>query len=259
MEDMEQVNSDVQSEVSSEPQSQPESQTGGDELQALSPEQKQPDSKPLPFHEHPRWQEMIAERNAEREARQSLESKYQELERRLQGQTQQSKPTNPLTERLKKADEEFGKSYEELLNLPKEIQEFKEWKRQMEVQNLRNQAMESINKLHDENKVDPNWRDVYNSQIELAVAKNPSLKISDLPQIYKGIHESFTKRLEGLKRSTTESYVKDKKTAASVPASPGKGKPVDPAKKSEFTGDPEADRALLVSRVMNKVRNSNSL
>lgn len=42
---------------------------------------------------------------------------------------------------------------------------------------------------------------------------------------YEGLHKAYQDQLEGIKRETTKSYVKDKKSAASKPRTQPKGAP----------------------------------
>lgn len=261
MEEMEQVNSDVSQEVSSEPQTTPE-HTSEEQSQESSSEQTTKDTDNLPFHQHPRWQEVLSERNSERERANQFEKQISELRQqmsRFQQPQAQPRVENPLLTRLKGIDPEFGKSYEELNGLRDEMQQFKDWQNQMELSRVRTEAYSTLDKLHAENKVADNDKERYNKEIELMVLKNPSLGLKDLPNLYKQVHDSHSKYIEGVRRAERESYLASKKADAAAPTGKTKGSPVSPNKAQEYSKDPEEARAQLIARVVANRRASGSL
>jgi hypothetical protein len=242
-EDFEGQNPDVTQESSPEPEKseanaeQPEGQTA-----AAQNEQ-------VPFHEHPRFRELVEQKNKYADELKQVQSQFSEMQRLMhemrQPKTQAQE--DALHARLKGIDPEFGERFAKVDSSLNELQELKQWKAQMEADNLRNTAISTIEKLHTENKVPAEWRDLYNSQIEAAAMRDRSIGLKDLPNLYKRVHEQVSKLMEGTKRADRESYVTDKKKDASTP-SMTKGKA--PQKSGpEWSKDPYEARQQLVQRV----------
>lgn len=205
------------------------------------PQQKQESSEP-PFHEHPRWKEVMESRRQDSERLKTYEQQMAELRSQLQTFSQQraqqtEKPKNPLVDRLKGIDPEFGKTFEELLQTKEEYAQLKEWKQQVDRQNLINQAVTKVNTLYEKNKVADELKPVYGSWIENRAMNNPNAKIEDLDAYFKEIHQYMTQHNESLKRNERASYVAAKKGDA-TPASQSGGVAVIPAKpKVQLTKD----------------------
>jgi hypothetical protein len=247
MEEIEQSNTDVSNEVSSEPQS-----TGQEtpEAQQASGEQKQQDN--TPFHEHPRFKELIEEKNAYRRELDEMKRQLQTMQTPRSEKTQEEK--DALIERLKSIDPEFGERFAQLNMTAKELQELKAWKQSMETQTVREKAINSINSLHSEHKVPKEMQDFYNAAIEAEARNNPRMGLQDLPQVYKAVHERFSKYLDTVKRSERESYVKDKTQDAKAPTTQSKGKSVTPNVRKQFSGDEAEQRKETVDEVLKLMR-----
>lgn len=209
----------------------------------------------VPFHKHPRWVERDNELKSEREARQRLERNYQEMERRLQDMAKPREPVvdkrSAMIERLKGIDPEFAEFVSGLAPT-EEVKALREWKQQAEQQAERTRAYGELDRLHALHKVDGPLKDRYRLAIEAEVRANPHMTLSELPQIYKKVHDDYSAWIDGIKREANESYLKAKKTDSSVPGSQPKGTPVAAGKKSEWSKDPEVARSQLVQRVMQK-------
>jgi hypothetical protein len=97
MEDIEQINEGVNSESS--PNSQETSSAVENEApkDTSTPEAnvKSDDSDNTPFHKHPRFQELVEQKNRATESYKQLEQRYEELERRI---SQMSQPQNGKVE-----------------------------------------------------------------------------------------------------------------------------------------------------------------
>ncbi len=258
MEELEQINSDVQNEASSEPQTESAEAPQAEQSAQAGDINNQTEDKQVPFHEHPRFRELVEQKNQFASRVKEYEQRLSDMDSRLKqaseaqkvSQTQEDK----LISRLKQIDPEFGGRIEEMHNKLSKLDQFEQWQQQMEVDRVRTQAVQTINSLHTENKVPKEWQEVINSQIELSVMRNPNLGIQDLPNVYKQVHSSFSKLMEGVKRSERESYVVDKKQDAKTPQTP-KGKPVSSApSKSELSNNPDEARNQLVSQVLKEMR-----
>ena len=186
----------------------------------------------------------------------ALEERYAAMEARMQQFSQQPKAQpqaekNALLERLKGIDPEFAAMQEKLHNtlptveaLQKELQTYKQ-------DQIRNQAVQSINSLHESNKVSPEMREFINSQLDLAAMRGTLKDLSEIPNAYKNVHEQYKKFEDGIRRAERESYVTAKKVDSKTPTSQPKGAPASPApKKTEFSKDPELARQQIVSRYL---------
>lgn len=234
---MEQVSGENTTPSPEASESAPQQEAEGQQAQAK-------ETNDVPFHEHPRFKELVSQKNQYADEIKQLQRQIAEL-----GKPKESPKEDPLLARLKGIDPEFGARIEQLSATQQELQELRAWKQQMETERVREQAVRSIGEMHESNKVPSELRPMYEAMIEQKARANPNLGLKDLPSVYKEIHDSFSKYLEGTKRQVTESYVKGKKQDASLPASTSKGKAVDPGKAFQFSKNPEEARAQLISRV----------
>lgn len=248
-----QVNSDVGTEVSSEPQQPVTEQT---DTAPAAPVETKPKEADLPFHEHPRFRELVEQKNKALESNKTLEKQLKELSERVQSLSS-PKEQDALIARLKSIDPEFGTRFEKLDSVHRELNELREWRNQMQVETVRTTAVNTIKSLHEANKVPAELQDLYNEQLEAAYSRNPNEFLGNVQSAYKAIHDRFSKLLDGIKRSERETYTSEKKQVAKVPT-PQKGKSVAP-KASEYSNDPAVARQQLVSRILKQSRESNSV
>lgn len=257
----EELNSGVE-QASSEPLS---SESGEQQAQAQAPETTQdaqgegkPQEKYVPYN---RFQEVITQKNQFAEQLKAMQAQQAEMQRQMQEFRKPAAPKteDPLIARLKGIDPEFGERFEKVSGFESKLAEFEQWQKNMEMERLRTDAYSTINKLHDENKVDPGFREFYNSQIELAVLKNQKLGLKDLPEVYKEVHTRLSKQFEDFKRAERESYVTSKKADAKTPSSQPKATAVNPSKPAEWSKDPNEAKAQLIQRVLNSSKASNSI
>jgi hypothetical protein len=255
--EQEQSQSDVNEEVSSEPSS-----TETNNISADSEEKASTDSKDMPFHEHPRFRELVEQKNKYADSYKSLESKYAEMEKRLNEMTKATpskKEEDALIARLKGVDPEFGERFAKLDATQQELAELKAWRSQMEGDRVREGAVNTIQSLHGQNKVSSEMQELYNEQLEALYARNPQGFLKDINASYKAVHERMSKVMEGIKRAERESYVQGKKADVKAPTAATKGKAVNPAKASDYSNDPALARQQLVQRVLKQAKASNNL
>ena len=251
----EQSQSDVQeSEVSSEP-SQAEQKT------SASPQEASTDSKDMPFHEHPRFKELIEQKNKYAEGYKSLEAKYADMEKRMAEMSKPSvsKQEDALIAELKRINPEFGERFAKLDASQAKLAELEDRWSKMESERTREGAVSTVNSLHSENKVSPEMQELYNEQLEALYARDPNNFLKDIKSSYRMVHERMSKVLDGIKRTERESYVQDKKADAKAPTAPARGKAVNPSKPSDFAQDPAAARQQLIQRVLKQAKASGSL
>ena len=262
MEENEQVQSDVE-QASSEP-SEPAASSAPETSESKSAEasNKQPEQSEenVPFHKHPRWIERDNELKAERQARQEMAQRLEQMHRQMQEFTQ-PKPTDKfagLKERLKGIDPEFAEYVSTQLAPAKELEELRNWRQQQELQSQQAYGRSELQRLHDTHKVDASTQARYNAAIEAKVRANPNLRLEDLPRVYKEVHDDYSSWIEGIKRSERESYVKAKQSSAAAPTV-SKGTPAKPATKAEWSKNRDEARNQLIQRVLTKAKASSDI
>ncbi len=253
MEQTEQSQMDVNVEESSVPQESTSVEQSVEPNQEVSAQEQKPSVEDkAPFHEHPRFKELVEQKNKAIEQARSLEERYGAMEAQLKKLTEGSltqKQEDALISRLKGIDPEFGERFEKLDQTQKELAELRQWKAQVEADKVRTQAVSTVDRLHEQNKVAPELRELYNEQLEAAYARNPQAFLKDIQSAYKGVHDRMTKTLENFRRIDRESYVAGKKADASAPA-PKKGGQVPASKEFKFSDDPAEARSQIVKRTL---------
>lgn len=248
-----QPNSDESSAASSEPQS-----AAGDQHAESSQEQSAQQSKEdnVPFHEHPRFKELVEQKNTAAKQVEELQKEIASIRSGLQNRpsqtTQQEK--DALIERLKQIDPEFGSRFEKLNGLMPKLEQIEQWRQQMEADNSRRAAVSQIQQLHTQYKVPESLRVRYEREIRAIAAENPQLQLADLPKVYKQVHDDYSAMLDGLKRAERESYLTNKKQDASAPVSQPRGKPVNPNKGEQLPTNPDDLQRWTRDEVLKELR-----
>ncbi len=171
----------------------------GDGQQAAAPKDTQDAS--TPFHEHPRFRELIeqnrsfkSELAAAREATQRLNQQYEQQAQELSKYSNANKgPTHQqLLERLGTIDPEFAKfqgHLAEKLNgvdsIQQQMAEFKQWQSQVATEQLRTQAENKLSALYGQYKVPEKLQPFYRETIENRVYANKNASLNDLDSYFK--------------------------------------------------------------------------
>jgi hypothetical protein len=236
-----QQDANIGGDSSDAPQTSPDS---ANEVAAESSTQsRQPVSEP-PFHEHPRFKELISERNTLKEQFEAMQNQFREM----QSQKQQApEKKHPFVAKLSEIDPAYGEWAGNVDQLKKDLEEMRTWKQEQSRQALVNEYNSSIEKLHGENKVPETLRDRIKEKIDYLAMTNPKLGIKDLPNIYKDILEKENKFLEGIKRTERASYVTDKSKDARAPQTQTKGAPAGQKAKQ-----PLMDREAMFASIVKK-------
>lgn len=234
--------SGVDQEVSQEPQT--ESQPG---TQEASPAQEQ---KEVPFHEHPRWKEVMAERDAERQARAQLQEQIAQMQRRLEeaARPKDNKPdfkeiSSKMNERLKGIDPEF-QSYmsmleQQALSAKEELAAFRE-------EQFVNRAVSRFDELTKADQVPTELTSLYRAQLDQAYREGKIRSLEDLEKTYKSIHEPLKAYLEKDRQAHLSKYAADKKSAATKPAPQSKGRAATPGETpTRFANDGQRRAAIV--------------
>lgn len=261
LEDQEDVNhlesSDQNQEI--EQQQSSEESTEGEVVQQEAAAQEE---KQLPFHEHPRFKELVEQKNQFKQQFEMSSRQLQEMQRQLEEfkrsqEASRPKPQDALMERLKGIDPEFAEKFgkiNEVDTLKSELQELKQFREEQAAQARTARVQSNMDKLFTENKISAEMRDIYEAQIAREAQKNPNIGIDDLPNVFKNVHEKMSKLLESTKRETTKNYVVNKQSAAAKPLAQPKGKAAPNGKPQQYSKNPEEARAQLVQNILKQTK-----
>lgn len=245
----------------SSPQQEEQTQSADSDstpVEASEPAQTQVKQEEQPFHMHPRFQEVISEKNALREQNRIFEQKLADMERRFQASQKQEAPkTNPVRERLTGIDKDFAEyvgSVEKIPQLEQQLQEFQQWKQEQAQREVQAQAASAEEKFYSENKVPAEHREIYNAQLRMIAQSNPNLSVSDLPKVLKDVHEKMTKLFKSTERAATKQLVVGKQADAAKPSTQPKGAPAKPGQKEANPKNPQDMRAQLLADTMAEIR-----
>ena len=189
---------------------------------------------------------------------QEYEKRFQELNTRIE-KPKATTPEEALLTRLKGIDPEFGswaeQQHQMKVQLEQKLAAMEQWRSAQEAQSTKSQIDSSLQKLHSEHKVPEGVRGLYEARLEQLARSNPNLTINDLPNVYREIHEGFSKYMESAKREALSSYTQAKTKDSAVPA-PSKGtSPKSGTQKFEYSKDPAEARKQVVQNALRSLRN----
>ena len=203
-----------------------ESSSGSQDSSQTEQQAAAPKEETLPFHEHPRWKEVMEERNTERQRAQALEQRLADMDRRYQ-ELSRPKPQakeDAMVARLMGIDPGFCKDYQSIkeqaaftAQLQEQLASFKE---ERVVESLKGKFED----LASQNKLDPADKELYFAHLDQAYRQGKLRSPSDVEAQFKAIHEPRAKQLEAYKRAAIEEYTKAKKADATKPTGQPKGK-----------------------------------
>lgn len=214
-----------------------------------------PETKPdnTPFHEHPRFKELIQQKN-EFASRFSEQTKLiQDLQSKLEGLNKpkaEDSPEAKLINRLKGVDPEFGTWAEQQEALRKELSDLKEWKSSYEKQTYITSAKATVDRLQSELKVEADLHDMYLSRIPMGTP------IDKVAEAYKAQHDKISKLFESRERAALSKYSTDKKVDSKVPTAAKGNATKSATKKFEYSKDPEEARSQMIKRAISMARES---
>ncbi len=229
---MSDVETGIESDVSTEGTASPESASSA-QTQDAAPQETAPPATEVPFHEHPRFKELVEQKNKYgqeattlREQNQQLASRMAQIEKQYQTQSQPKAPDyNPLFDQIKTVNPEFASFIKENYTkaqqvdiLQQDLQQLKEFHTSYQQQ----QALSTFDRLCTDNKVDPDFKEIYQAAVANA-ANARNADINALPALFKEVHGKLSKTLEARDRKQRESYVAAKtqdKTPVSKPGGP---------------------------------------
>lgn len=250
MDNLEQGGQEPVEQTSTEGSSEPSFSQSTAENQSEQTTQEARSPEATPFHEHPRFKELIEQKNQQAEEIRAYQAQMRELQNQFKAmQPKQKTPEEALLERLKGIDPEFGGWAENIDQTRRELAEFKQWKQNMELEQGRQQAQSALDSLYTENKVSDSMKDLYRAKIESIAYNNPDLKPQDLPKVFKQVHDSLSKWSQDYERSIRSKYVTEVKKET-APATQTGGAPAGiPASKVNSIED-------VKQRIVDEIRRS---
>jgi len=182
-----------------------------------------------PFHEHPRFQELVNEKNQYQLKLSELEKSYQksmyesemkmrEFEQRL---PQKEAPRDGVYEKLKEIDPEFADYVkgmkDEISRLKSYEDKFSQYDQRFMSQDdvrLRENANNEMNNLYTKYAVPDTQKDLVKTVLKALAYEDPKADIPDMPRLFKQAYDMVS----GITRADRKSYVVDKRNDV-VPAS----------------------------------------
>lgn len=210
-------------------ESQPES-TDAPEHEAQATDEAKEEEKPLPFHEHPRFKELVEERKSYKESLEKLQQDFQRTQDELRSFRQQTapkveEPKDKFLEKLKEIDPEYAASLQGMYEAAKVGKDAMARLQQMEQQNFAQTAQNHFKSLLDNNKVSEDLKGRYEREVRSLVyeeeSKGKKLGLNDLDRIFNTVHGEYSKFLKDYERKLTASYVTAKKKDAAPRGSTG--------------------------------------
>jgi chromosome segregation ATPase len=209
---------------------------------------------------HPRFQEVIRDRNEAKEQHATLQRELAELKQTLKAATPAQK--DELMERLEKIDPEFGGLLKTMRNELKEarqqLHDLSGWRNQSSAQTTQQQITSIKSDFYNTNKVPENRRAIYEAMAKAQADSNPKLQISDLPQVMKQVHDSISKMFQVEQRATTKNFVDGKKNEASKPSTLPKGAPAKAGSKEQPVSKDDL-RAQMIKEALSSVRGNKEI
>lgn len=163
-------------------------------------------------------------------------------------------PYAKVVERLQGIDPEFAEVIKHALKSASKVEELEAYRQQQSAEETRRQANNTMDKLFSEHKVPEGDQKFYRSMVRSMAMDDPSVRMEDLPKLFKSVHEDYTKHLDNIRRSERSKYVTDKSKDASKPTSQPKGNPTKGPQKKDLPVDREEAKAELIKNLMSKRR-----
>lgn len=263
MEDNE-VNQDVQTDdIPVVEESAPSAEASGTEENGetqVSPQVKKQEEEQIPFHEHPRFRELIEQNRSMREQESLRGQVLDNLQRELAILREQAKPKveqpkDPFLAALESVDPKYAQSLQGIYGKAAKVEQLEQRLAQYEQQQYAKEAQGHFNKLLDTNKVtDPFDRKVYERAVRAEVYERESqgqkLSLKDLDKIVNDFHTDYSKTMEERSRKVTASYVQAK-TGDRTPKATTGGAAITPAAKKIASGDISSQAKWLANEIRN--------
>ncbi len=259
---MEQDSSEQTGDISVSEESTPQVEASETSAQDAAPETKQ-EEKALPFHEHPRWKEVIEERNSFKqgmsEYKQSLERLQQQMETLKQQATTPKTVEQPKADvflsDLEKVNPEYAKSLKAMYDQASKTTQLEQRIAQYEQQQLAEKAFNHFNTLLSTNKIENTvdqelYRNVVEAEVYRRESRGEKLGLKDLDGIFNTFHSKYAKAMEERERAITAKYVTAKKSdATQSPKGATGGAATSPGMKKMAAGDIGSQAKWLADQI----------
>jgi hypothetical protein len=252
-------NEDVNlSESSAEETNEQQTDSNDAPAEEAAPAAKSEDN--VPFHMHPRFQEVISEKNALKEQTAAFQRELAELRTQIKSSTPAEK--DELMERLESIDPKFAgllrNMRDELKSTKQQLEDFSSWRQQSSQETVQERVGNLKSQFYTENKIPEDRKAIYEAMVQAEAGRNPKLKVSDLPGVLKQVHESLGKMFQTVERDTTKKFVADKKSEASKPAPLAKGAPAKATKPEQNLSHSQL-KAQMLREAMDDVKSSKEI
>lgn len=198
-----------------------------------------------PFHEHPRFKEVIEQNRGYKDQLSQYQGALERLQQEMGALKQQApKPEQPKDQflaDLEKINPAYAKSLQSISDRAAKTEALEQRLAQYEQQQTAREAISKFNNLLETNKVvDPMDRELYERAVRSEVyeqeARGKKLGLNDLESIFTAFHNKYSKAMQERERKLTASYVKEKGKDAAPRGATG-GAPAAPTMKKIAAND----------------------
>lgn len=199
--------------------------------QEAAPEKPVQEDKPAPFHEHPRFKELIEQNRSFKEQSEKYQQDMYRLQVQLESLKEASKPKveqpkDQFLADLEKVNPAYAKSLEPIYAAAQRATELEKRLSQFEQAQFAEKAVSHFNKLLDNNKItDPFDRKIMERAVRAEVYERESrgakLTLKDLDKITNDFHAEYKSTMEARDRANAAKYVQSKKTDAAPKGATG--------------------------------------
>jgi len=229
------------------------SQADPNEAEPIEAAQEEQEEKPAPFHEHPRFKELIEQNRAFKEASEKQAQDFYRLQGQLDAYQRQQQapvkkeepPVDQFLQDLEKVNPAYAKSLKSVYEKAAKAEQIEQRLQQYEQQQFAQKAYSHFDSLLASNKVEGDMaKEVYKAAVEAEVfrreQRGEKLGLNDLDKIFNSFHGKYAKYNEERERAITAQYSTAKK-ADRTPAGATGGNATSPTmKKFSSMDSPEA-------------------
>lgn len=241
--------------VTQESDSQPES-TGAEQIDAAPAEPKE--DKPAPFHEHPRFKELIEQTRTFKEQNEQYRQEMTRLQAQMEMIREANKPKveqpqDPFLADLEKVNPEYARSLKTIYDRSQMVEKLEQRLSQFEQADFASKAVSHFNKILDEKKISDPWdRKIIERAVRSEVydqeSRGKKLNLKDLEKITNDFHAEYKASMDARERSITAKYVKDK-TGDKTPKGATGGAAKSPTPKKLAAGDISGQAKWLAEQI----------
>ena len=221
--------------------------------------QEKQEEKLAPFHEHPRFKELIEQNRLAKEQSEKYQQDFYRLQAQLEALKEQSKPKveevkDQFLADLEKVNPAYAKSLEPIYAAAAQAQKLEQRLAQFEQAQFAEKAVSHFNKLLDDNKItDPMDRKIMERAVRAEVyereARGAKLTLKDLDKITNDFHAEYKATMDARERAITAKYVQAKTQDKAAPKGATGGAATTPGMKKFKAGDISGQAKWLADQV----------